>query len=169
MTDINEIKDQLNIEQKDMNRLPSMLNVLTILTYIGCAIGLLGGIYNYFTVCKSAQLIEGMGDNLDALSGSALGGMMGDAMSLVTKQCDNRLIILLVTLLGVGLCFYGAMQMRNLKKMGFNLYVAGELIVPIVMLILLGGGALGGFMLVGMIFPIIFVALYATQRKHLIY
>ena len=57
MTDINQnidqAKDLLNLEQKDMKKLPQMLNVLTILTYIGCALGAIGALYNYFTVSTS--------------------------------------------------------------------------------------------------------------------
>jgi hypothetical protein len=37
MADFNQIQDQLNLEEKDMKNLPQGLNVLTILTYIGCA------------------------------------------------------------------------------------------------------------------------------------
>ena len=49
MTDLNQIQDQLNIEQKDMQSLPQGLNVLTILTYVGSAMQLLGAVYTYFT------------------------------------------------------------------------------------------------------------------------
>src|SRR5882724_2900864 len=64
MTDFNQnvdqAKDLLNLEQKDMQKLPTMLNVLTILTYIGCALGAIGALYNYFTVTAAYKLMEGI-------------------------------------------------------------------------------------------------------------
>ena len=36
-------------EQQRQQELPGMLNVLTILTFIGCAIAYMGVIYSYFT------------------------------------------------------------------------------------------------------------------------
>ena len=43
MTDLNQnvgqAKDMLNLEQSDMQKLPQMLNILTIFTYIGCTLG----------------------------------------------------------------------------------------------------------------------------------
>lgn len=168
MTDINEIKDTLNLEQKDMNKLPQMLNVLTILTYIGSGLGILGAIYNYFMVCKSVETIEALG-GLSEMGGVA-GDMMEGAMALAQKQCDNRLLILIATLAGCALCIYGAMQMRNLKKQGFNFYAIGVLLLPIVSIVLLGSGAMSGMLLAtGLLFPVIFLVLYFTQRKHLIH
>ncbi|MBL7766060.1 MAG: hypothetical protein JNJ58_08210 [Chitinophagaceae bacterium] len=164
MSDMNQVQDTLNLQEHDPKKLPSMLNVLTILTYIGCAFGFLGGIYNYFTVCKSAEMIE----NMDMDASGKLGKMMASASELINKQCDNKLIIMIVTLLGAALCFYGAMQMRQMKKSGFMIYAVGELIVPIIFIVLLGSGAMGGMMLVGMIVPIVFIALYASQRKYLV-
>jgi len=38
---VNEAKDFLNSGDKDMKKLPQMLNVLTILTYIACGVGAL--------------------------------------------------------------------------------------------------------------------------------
>ncbi len=171
MTDMNEIKDTLNLEQKDMKKLPTMLNVLTILTYIGSALGILGGIYNYFTICKSAEMMDSLGgmSELSEASG-ALGNMMEGAMALIEKQCDNRMIILLTTIVACALCIYGAMQMRNLKKQGFSIYVIGELLVPVINIVLLGSGAMSGMLLfMGLVIPIIFIVLYFTQRKHLIH
>ena len=42
---------------KDQN-CPADINVLTILTYIGCAIGLLGGIYSFISSEKSYKTLE---------------------------------------------------------------------------------------------------------------
>lgn len=170
MTDINEIKDTLNLEQKDMNKLPSMLNVLTILTYVGSGLLFLTGIYNYFTVCKSAEMMDKLGglSDLSEMNG-ALGNMMEGAMALIQKQCDNRTIIVVATIAACAICVYGAMQMRNLKKQGFIIYVVGELLIPIINVVLLGASAMSGMLLfAGLIIPGVFIVLYFTQQKHLV-
>lgn len=110
---------------------------------------------------------KGMAD-LDQLGG-ALGGMMDGAMKIAQKQCDNKMIVLLVTLIGLALCFYGAMQMRNLKKQGFLIYAVGELLVPLALLVILGAGSMGFMMILGLIVPVVMVIVYATQREHLIH
>ncbi len=171
MTDINEIKDHLNLENKDMQSLPQMLNVLTILTYIGSGLGILGGIYNFFTICTSVAAMENLGDMSETSGlGKTMGNFVEGAMMLAQKQCDNKLIILIATLVGCGLTIYAAMLMRNRKKQGFNIYVVGELLLPVLSIVLLGSGAMSGMLLMtGLLFPIIFIILYFTQRKNLVY
>ncbi|MEP7238166.1 MAG: hypothetical protein ABI685_09885 [Ferruginibacter sp.] len=177
MTDLNQnvdqAKDMLNLEQKDMNKLPQMLNVLTILTYIGCALAAIGALYTFFTISTSYKLIEGYRTMTDGLSGSenkAVQSLMSGSMEIVKKQYDNRMMIMILTLAGAALCFYGAMQMRNLKKQGYLIYVVGELIPTISYAIFIGFGSLFGG--VGMIFTtliaVVFIILYTTQKKSLI-
>jgi hypothetical protein len=167
---IDQAKDLLNLEQKDMGKLPSMLNVLTILTYIGCAFGAIGAVYSYFTIGTSYKLIEGMGTNGLNSDNKAVQSIMSQSMEMVKKQYDNRLMIMILALVGVALCFYGAMQMRNLKKQGYMLYVIGELIPILSFAIFIGFGSLFGG--VAMIFTVliaaVFIILYTTQRKVLI-
>lgn len=177
MTDFNQqvdqAKDVLNLEQKDMKKLPGMLNVLTILTYIGCALAAIGAIYSYFTISASYKLIEGYSSVTEGLSGSenkAVQSIMSGSLDLVKKQYENRMMIMLLALVGVALCFYGAMQMRNLKKQGYLIYVVGELIPLVSYAIFIGFGSLFGG--IGMIFTTliaaVFIILYTTQRKELV-
>ena len=42
MSEYNESRDLLNVESGDMKQLPTMLNVLTILTYVACAFSFFG-------------------------------------------------------------------------------------------------------------------------------
>jgi hypothetical protein len=161
MTDINQFHDSLNIQPPPSKKIPDMLNVLTILSFIGCAIGLLGSIYNYFSVCKSVEMMEKLSD-----SDNPMAGMMGSMTESAIKQCEMRMPMLIISLLSIIVCFVGVLQMRKLKKTGFFLYLIGELIAPIAMLVMVGSG--GTFMLVLTLFiPIIFVILYATQLKHM--
>ncbi|MEZ5045646.1 MAG: hypothetical protein R2831_01495 [Chitinophagaceae bacterium] len=168
MSNLNEIQDTLNLEEHDFKKLPSNLNVLTILTYIGSAFAFIGGIYSYFTICKSVEKMNSI--DLDDLGGGMMQKMVEGSMVLAEKQCDNKLLILIATLLCTALCFWGAMQMRNLKKQGFLIYSVGEILLPIITIILLGSGSMGGLLMItGLIIPILFIILYYTQRKHLIH
>lgn len=177
MTDLNQnvdqARDMLNLEQKDINKLPQMLNVLTILTYIGCAFAAIGAVYNYFTVSASYKLVESMTSATEGLGGSeskTLQGIINESAELVKKQYDNRLMIMVLALAGAALCFYGAMQMRNLKKQGYMFYVIGELLPILSFAIFVGfGGLFGGIaMLFGTLLAALFIILYTTQRKYLV-
>jgi hypothetical protein len=167
MADFNQIQDQLNLEEKDMKNLPQALNVLTILTYIGCAMQVLGAVYTYFTIGASYKTLSGMSGEMGREGMEGFGKIMSGATDVIKKQYENRTILLLLAVVCAAVCFYGAMQMRNRKAMGFNIYVAGELIYPIVSMILIGLGGFGAFGAIGLIFPIVFVILYAMQRKYL--
>lgn len=166
MNDLNEIKDVLNLEDSDLKKIPSMLNVLTILTYVGVGLASIGAIYNFFMICKSAEMFANM--DSDAFGTGFAGKMMDTAMTLAVKQCENKTIIFVITILCCILCLVGAILMRKLKKQGFILYAAGELLFPIASFAILGSASLGGMMMVSsLIIPIVFVILYATQLKHL--
>jgi hypothetical protein len=160
------LSNPIIIEKDNPNKLPQALNILTILTLIGSAIALFSGILSYFTVCGSAKQLESM-DLDDAELGGFLSKFLEGAGDLIQKQCELRLPVFIVTIVGTLLCIFGALQMRKLKKQGFHLYVVGELIVPIATLALLGFGTMSGVGLTGLLIPGIFIALYATQLKHL--
>ena len=76
---------------------------------------------------------------------------------------------MLLTLVGAALCLWGALEMRKLKKQGFILWVAGEFLPVIGVLIIIGAGIFAGFALIALIFPIVFLILYGVQRKNLVY
>ncbi len=145
---VNEAKDFLNSGDKGMKKLPQMLNVLTILTYIACGVGALFSI-------------------LGVLGVGFLSSIMGKSKEL-TEVSDKAgfgsiWVGLIIGLVGIALCFYGAMKMRKLQKQGFFIYVAGQLMPIIYTFVTVGVG----FGLIGVIIPIVFIVLYATQLKEL--
>lgn len=173
MTDFNQnidqAKDLLNLEEKDMQKLPQMLNVLTILTYIGCALGLINNVWGYFSIGMTKKVVEN-GGGISDTGNAKLDNLLGGVTEMAKRQYDNRLMILIFGLLGLALCFYGAMQMRNLKKQGFVIYLAGQ-IIPIVSFAIFVGfsnifGALG--MVFAVLLAAVFIILYGTQRKYLV-
>ncbi|MFA6059324.1 MAG: hypothetical protein WC756_14055 [Taibaiella sp.] len=160
MTDVNQFHDSFSDVPPPAKKLPDMLNVLTILTYIGCGVFSLSSVYSYFTICKSLEKMSQMGED------NPMASMMESMMDAMQKQCEMRLPVLIISLVSILLCFIGAMQMRKLKRTGFFIYLVGEVAGPVAMLLMVGGG--GGIMAtIGLVIPVVFIILYATQLKHL--
>jgi len=153
---------------KEENKLPSLLNVLTILSIIGC-------VFQFFSMPISKWL---MGFAMKALENQeAVAKMSADDVEKMQKAKTvfelmeaNSIPLWIVTLLGVGLCFYGVLQMRKLKKDGFYMYAIGE-VIP-----LIGTGIIIGFSnqfngtssyIFGIGLPILFIGLYYSQLKYM--
>jgi uncharacterized BrkB/YihY/UPF0761 family membrane protein len=149
MTDMNQIQDQLNLQESDMKALPQMLNVLTILTYIGSGLGILLSILGYFGVGFLSGMMSKVAEENQ------------EAVEALNKVSANLLPLTIVSIIACILCFYGAMQMRNLKKNGFYIYCAGQAIG------IIGAIVFSGSFIFGLIVAGIFIALYATNLKYL--
>lgn len=80
------------------------------------------------------------------------------------------MMIMILALAGAALCFYGAMQMRNLKKQGYLIYVVGELLPIISFAVFVGfGNIFGGMtMIFSLLIAAVFIILYTLQRKNLV-
>lgn len=102
----------------------------------------------------------------------AIKKMTGDPeqmVEMITKAYENRLPLLAVALICGGLCLYGVLQMRQLKKQGYTFYVVGELLPLVASAALLGFSSFSGFGgIFGTAIPILFVVLYTMQRKYLV-
>ena len=118
-------------------KLPSLLNVLTILSFIGCAFQLLSMPITKWLMGFAMKALE----NEEAMSKMSSEDIENIQKSKTVFELleANSIPLWIVTLLGVGLCFYGLLQMRKLKKDGFYMYAIGE-IIPLV-----GTGIIIGF------------------------
>lgn len=166
--------DALNFDENIKPKLPTGLNVLTILTFIWSAIQLLSSLWGFYSAKKSYDGIEKLSEQLNSenMPGWAK-SMMGDPdtmIRMITKSYENRIPIVLMSVVAVALCFYGALQMRKLKKQGFIFYTIGELLPFLTQLLFIGAFAFAGFMMYFFIaFALLFILLYSMQRKHLVY
>jgi hypothetical protein len=167
MTESNPTVDTLDWDEK-AKKLPDMLNVLTILTYVGCGIGLVSSIWSYSSAQKSYDATLDLQSKMDNMPDYAKKMMGPDPIALARKTLENRMPIMLLSLVAIGLCLYGAMLMRKKKKTGFSLYLVGEILPLLTMFVFMGFGLFSTFQLtIAFIFPIVFLILYATQVKHL--
>ena len=158
-------------EQQAPKGLPGNLNVLTILTFIGCGLSYIGLIISLFTnsasnIEKQREQLEAMQDNMES---SKMADMVQQSLEVAQRSYDNRYILLASGLLFTTMCLIGALQMRKLKKSGYMLYVIGEIAPIIVSAALIGFSLVGGIMTtLTAVIALVFVILYTTQRKHLV-
>lgn len=142
--------------------MPSTLNVLTILTIIWNAIFALLSIFGFM---RAQTNYDNLLQNQDKIPDFMKRIMGPNPLEAARLALDNRLPLLLIGLIAEFLCFYGALQMRKLKKVGFGVYILGD-IVPFSAIIFVGASSYSGFSFaIGMVFVILFIILYASQLK----
>src|SRR5688500_7402983 len=91
--------------------LPGMLNVLTILTFIGCGLAYIGSIYGFMTAGKGLEDLEELQTGSD---NELVNQMAQGSLEMAQKSYDNRYILLVSGLLFTTMCLIGALQMRKL-------------------------------------------------------
>lgn len=147
----------------------TFINVLTILTLIACAWTLYQAVDGYINADKNiAKMQDGMTKLEEAgMENSWSYRMMEKGIVMTEKQKENGLLLLIVNILGLSLCAYGAIEMRKLRKNGFYSWLAGEFLPIIVGIVIFGFSMFGGFMAIMMIVPIAFAIMYGSQLKHM--
>ena len=153
---------------EEPRKLPDMLNVLTILTFIGSGLGALSQIYYSFNAKKVYDMTVANQDKV-AEAPSWVRNLQGpDPIGVATRTYDNRIAILILGVVALVLCVYGAIAMRQMKKSGFYLYLIGELLPLLTTFIFIGAAAMTGLAYIfTIIFTALFIILYATQLKYL--
>lgn len=169
MTTPDSTSTVLEFAEGDRPTLPSGLNVLTILTFIGCGIGFISSIWSFINADKAYKNIMDAQDKIADAPAWAKKMMGPEMVDIARKSMENKLPILLLGLVATALCVYGALEMRKLKKQGFILWLAGEILPLVAGIIFIGTGMFNGFGLIALLFPVVFIILYAVQRKYLVY
>lgn len=168
MNQFNDNANALNADDFGPKKLPQALNVLTILTFIGCAIfGLLTLLTPWITKFYLSMMDKG-GAPGSELSAKQLSDMEKGRHVMEMTQA-NMIPIMALGMAGIILCFIGAFMMRKLKKDGFWIYVAGQALPIIGNLAIMGTAQFTGISSYGaFLIPIVFIILYARQRKYLV-
>lgn len=140
---------------------PVFLTVICIITWVGCALAIIGAITGYFTSKASCLQMEQVSDMYN-------GGLMGDMMESAKTACENAGINMTIGLIGGLLCLGGSIMMWNLKKAGFYIYTVGEITPAITGFFFAGSGAFGAATaIITLIIAIVWVVLYAVNLKHM--
>lgn len=166
-------RDKVNISEFDRPQQPSGLNIVSILTIIGCVFQFFGSLWSFYSAKKTYETKDEILAKMNSGEMPAfMKTMMGDMThfeEMVTNGYNNRLPILIFSLVATMLCFVGVMQMRKLKKQGYLLYVIGELLPFVSMLIFIGTFALAGFgFYIGLAIAALFIYLYTTYKKYMV-
>ena len=86
---------------------------------------------------------------------------------MMVQSLNNKIPVLIIGLVAVALCAYGALQMRKLKKEGYYLWLVGE-VLPFIGSAIFIPAFFGTIFIWFAVFPAIFIILYTIQRKHLV-
>ena len=151
----------------DTDRLPTFLNVLTILTFIYSGFSVLFSFFTfaiapfaYYQAVRNQDQTDQLPDFLKQLIGS-------NQVGAARLSLENRTPILLIHLLAAALCLFGALRMRKLKKAGFIIYILGDLL-PLSVYALIGFSLLIGIAFAyTCLIAVAMLILYATQLKYM--
>jgi len=164
-TNINITVDATGIPAKR----PTFITVLCILSFVGIAFSLIGGLMNYFTYSGLAATNEAFGGSMS--TGTAADQQLNETMNAMSSMLGldygkMAMAELIKALLNIPI-LVGVLLMWKQKKTGYYIYAPFELIQPLVPLFL-GMGLFGGIMaIVGLIFSILFIILYGVNLKHM--
>jgi phage-related protein len=121
---------------------------------------------------SDSSKIETKVDDLEkAVEDKVLGKVqetMGNALASINEETikNNGYAAIIASILTL----MGAFFMWGLKKMGFLIYVFGTLVGIVAPIIIYNGNIVGAISAIGMGFVgLIFIVLYALNRKHLVY
>ena len=161
--------DSLNSTDFETNKIPSTINILTILTFIGSGISLLMSLISPWFTKFMLNIMDKAVNNGTEYTTEKLEEMAKGRRALEMMQANLYPLMIVGIIAGV-LCIVGAMQMRKLKKDGFWLYTGGELLPLIAGFVLMGLSQFTGISsyIFGIGLPLLFIVLYAMQRKHMV-
>lgn len=167
MNQANE-KDFTKYDDDGKQVLPSGLNVLTILTFIGCSLLMLFSLGTPWLLNFGKNAIEKRLSSGAEIAPKEMEDLLKSKDNILKAEA-NMYPMMIIGIVGILLCFVGALWMRKYKKDGFWIYVAGQ-VVPIAGgLILMGTGQYQDWKsYAGLAIPVLFIILYATQRKYLV-
>lgn len=164
--DTNEYSNQAELNKP---KLPTGLNILTILTFIGCAVF---GLLSLFMPAINKWML-GFMDKATSSGQELTAKQLEDiekGRAAIELAMQNMIPLMIIGLVGIILCFVGALWMRKLKKDGYWMYVAGELAPVIGSFFIIGTAQYTSAwsIVFGIGIPVVFVILYTMQRKHLV-
>jgi hypothetical protein len=164
------MENQTLDHQPQAKTMTATINVLSILTFIGCGIAFISAIWSLYSSGKSMEQIALMQEQVDQMgeTSETAANIMLQSIDMVKKQYDNRYLLLIVNLLSTGLCLFGAIEMRKMRKNGFYLWLTGELLPILITVAIIGFNLMGGIVLgASLLFAGVFIVLYGLQVKHM--
>ena len=158
--------------QSESKTITKTIHVMTILTFIGCVYSLITAvsyINPQLTLEMQLEPLQQMLDKVEETSGNEMMvNIYLKSMDNVRVLFENKYLFAIISLIGVGLCVFGAVEMRKMKKTGFYAYVSGQMLPLLASLAITGWNiASGSTFIVSFLFYGIFILIYAFQVKHM--
>jgi hypothetical protein len=163
-------KEPTNLFEEEISaRIPSTLNVLTILSFIGCVISYLGIVMSLLSmseydsqVAQMQELKENNSDNGLVVS------LINSSINVMQKTYEYRYLLMMSALVCTTFCLVGALQMRKLRFSGYVLYIIGEFTPVLISILLFGTTFFTGLpLLFSAAVALGFILFYSSQRKYL--
>jgi hypothetical protein len=167
--------EDFNSENVDVIQRPQFLKVLCILSFIGCGIMIIMGLFGLKNLFMSVEELAA-DQNMMRLQ-----AMSQESYDIAVSALQYKNINAIFGLLTPALSLVGVIMMWQLKKAGFILYVFAELL-PYVLITLTTGiksiTAMGAmmegmqsimyvFMILVVVFDIAFIIMYAMNLKYM--
>ncbi len=154
---------------------PTFLTVLCILSFIGGAWGVIGGIINMAAgndsaavAEMSAEMDQAQAELGDDAASQIAGDMMNAAGDFAVKAAENAKSIGIANIVLSLLSLAGVWMMWNLKKTGFYVYTVATICGLAVPLIFLGVNLMSMLSVgIGGLFGVLFIILYGVNLKHM--
>lgn len=162
---------QIDQGEFDKPKLTKTLNILTILTIIGSAIFLISVLLMPTCTGFSKKMMAKAAESGQQMSPKDM-EKIREANAQLEIVEKNMVPYIAINVLGAGLCLFGAVMMRKLKKDGYWLYIAGQVLPWVGNILVLGVAYFTGQMMntiFMLMITLLFIVLYTTQRKNLIY
>ncbi|MGV3630386.1 MAG: hypothetical protein ACO1O6_04240 [Bacteroidota bacterium] len=164
------MENVLDFEDKPSG-LPVFLKVLCILTFVGAGLYSLVYLFNMINFESSIKQLEASQEIL-----SSTNNPFGDMSGLIAATKKWGMLSYILGFAGCILCLVGALMMWKLKKIGFYIYVAGQ-IIPFIgsFLMMSASSGSGEFMgavstisvVFAILFSVAFIIMYGVNLKHL--
>ncbi len=143
---------------------PVFITVLCILTFSGAGLTIITSLFSIFTM---GQLETSMNNMNEAFGDSDIGMDFGNSYRWMKLSY-------VLNLVGSLLCLAGALFMWKLKRLGFYIYIVGQLLPIIGSFMTMNSIKMGAFAslgiiatIIGMMFPIAFIIMYGLNLKHM--
>ena len=158
-----EQKDYLQGSYVATQQMPQVINILSILSFIGSAFQIISGIVSYFILPFSVKSVGETRALEKTREMKPFSSFLKWSTESTLRQYEYRVTVLIVTIVAALICVWGVWQMRKLKKAGFTIYTIGELVLPVFIAVVIDIWS-SRFGFVG---AVVFILLYYFQRKHL--
>jgi len=165
------MEDNFNYEETNIQKRPTFLKVLCILTFINVGLGVLGvfigvmsGKASATELEQSAAAITQMANEIRSNGNASLANMLEQVNDLAFFANENHWMAMGLSALAISAGFLGAVWMYNGKKSGFHSYIIYSIIAVFGVYVYVPSDSIPVFSIVfNSIISLIFIFMYSRN------